>query len=186
MATTTFSQWMRCAIFQTKTDLLVIYQNVNIFTQETLYPSFISKKISTLHRKGFSKHPLFTTFSLFEEWVKFVIFQINADFLMNQSTKYFYTKHLTLLLHAIKKFALSITKSFKNIHFLTDFYNFSQWMSCAIFQINTNLQVICQNINTFTYETLYTSFISKKNWRFPSQMLFETSTFYHIFTISKS
>ena len=60
-----FSQWMRCAIFQINTDLLVIYQNINISTQDNLYPSIIWKKIDALHRKRFSKHPLFTTFSLF-------------------------------------------------------------------------------------------------------------------------
>ena len=62
---TSFSQWKRCAVFQIKIDRLVIYQNLNIFTQETFYPSFISKKNGPLHRKRFPKHLLFTTFSLF-------------------------------------------------------------------------------------------------------------------------
>ena len=35
---------MRCAILQMKANLLVIYKNINIFTQKTLHPSFISKK----------------------------------------------------------------------------------------------------------------------------------------------
>ena len=35
---------MSCTIFQRNTVLLIIYQNINKFTQETLYPSFISKK----------------------------------------------------------------------------------------------------------------------------------------------
>ena len=35
------------------------------FHTRDLYLSFISKKIGTLHRKSFSKHPLFTTFLLF-------------------------------------------------------------------------------------------------------------------------
>ena len=57
---------MSCTIFQRNTDLLVIYQNINNFTQDTLHPSFIlGKKIGVLHCKSFSKHPLFTTFSLF-------------------------------------------------------------------------------------------------------------------------
>ena len=38
-----------------------MYQNI-IFTQETLNPSFISKKIGAPHHKRFSKHPLFTIF----------------------------------------------------------------------------------------------------------------------------
>ena len=60
------SGWARCTIFQINTNLLVIYGKFNIFTKET-YPSFISKKkkISALYRKRFSKHPLFTTFSIF-------------------------------------------------------------------------------------------------------------------------
>ena len=57
-----FSQWMRSVMFQIKTNLLIIQQNIN--SLQTLYPSFILKKIGTLHHKGFSKH-LFTTFSLF-------------------------------------------------------------------------------------------------------------------------
>ena len=60
-----FTQWMRCVKFKISTYLLVIYQQINIFTRDTLYPSFIPKKIGTLHRKLFLKHPLFTTFSLF-------------------------------------------------------------------------------------------------------------------------
>ena len=43
---------MRFAIFQIITDLLVIYQNVSISAQKTLYPSFISKKIVALHSIG--------------------------------------------------------------------------------------------------------------------------------------
>ena len=35
----------------------------------------------------------------------------------------------------------------------------------------------------FTQETLHPSFISKRNLRSPQQKFFETSTFYHIFTI---
>ena len=42
------SQWMRYSIFQKNTNLLVIYQINDIFTQDTLYPSFISKKKLTL------------------------------------------------------------------------------------------------------------------------------------------
>ena len=41
-----------------------------------------------------------------------------------------------------KIFALSIAEAFRNFHFLLHFYQFSQWMRCAIFQINTNLLII--------------------------------------------
>ena len=60
-----FSQWIRCAIFQINTNLLIIQRNINIFTQDTLYLSFISKKIGAFHCKRFPKHIPFTTFSLF-------------------------------------------------------------------------------------------------------------------------
>ena len=60
-----FSKWMRCAIFQINTKLLVTYWNINIFTQEILYPSIIWKKLALSIANAFLKHPLFTTFSLF-------------------------------------------------------------------------------------------------------------------------
>ena len=59
-------------------------------------------------------------------------------------------------------------------------------MSCAVFQINTELQTIEENIKIFTQETLYYSCISKKIWRSPSQTFFETTGFYYIFTIFNS
>ena len=47
-------------------------------------------------------------FHYFWKWVRFLIFQINADFLINHLQNYFYTKHLRLLLHFRKKFVFSI------------------------------------------------------------------------------
>ena len=82
------------------------------------------------------------------------MFQINTDFLINQLTTYFYTRHLTPLIHLKKTVVLSITESVENIHLLTHLYYFSKWVRCSIFQINTDLLVIYQNINTFTQETL--------------------------------
>ena len=41
-----FSQWVRCGIFQIKTDFLISQRNINIFTQEILSPSSISRKLS--------------------------------------------------------------------------------------------------------------------------------------------
>ena len=58
-----------CKIFQRNTDLLTIYQNINDLTQETLYPSFVSKKQKKkwngLHRNFFLKQSFFSIFSLF-------------------------------------------------------------------------------------------------------------------------
>ena len=107
-----FSQQMRCTIVEINTNLLIIQRNINIFTGGTFYPSFIFKKIGALHRKHFSKHPLFTTFSLFLTVNEFAIFQINADFLINQLEKYFYTTHLTLFLHSNKKICTLHRRSF--------------------------------------------------------------------------
>ena len=60
------SKKLRCpyAIFQINNILLVIQQNTNNFRQDTLYPPSFRKKLGVLHRKPFSKHPLFSTFSL--------------------------------------------------------------------------------------------------------------------------
>ena len=74
-----------------------------------------------------------------------------------------------------KGFALSVAEYFRNFQFLPFLY-FTQWMRCAIFQINANLLITERNINIFTQETLYSSFISKKNWRSPSGTFFEIST----------
>ena len=41
-----------------------------------------------------------------------------------------------------KKFALSTADDFINVHFLPHANEFSQWMGCAIFQINIGLLVI--------------------------------------------
>ena len=85
---------MRCPIFQINNNLLITERNINIFTQETLYPSFISKKNSALQRKHFSKHPHFTQFLLFLTVRKVLIFQINTDFLINHLQNLFFFAQL--------------------------------------------------------------------------------------------
>ena len=85
---------MRCPIFQINNNLLITERNINIFTQETLYPSFISKKNSALQRKHFSKHPHFTPFLLFLTVRKVLIFQINTDFLINHLQNLFFFTQL--------------------------------------------------------------------------------------------
>ena len=127
---------MSCTIFQRNTDLLVIYQNINNFTQETLYPSFVSKKIGALHCKSFSKHPLFTLFSLFLT-VSEVCNISNKYWLPNKSaTKIFlrdyFTKHFTLLLHSNKKVVLSIARFQKDRLFTTFLPNVREDEVCNI------------------------------------------------------
>ena len=111
------------------------------FYTRNLYPSFISKKIGAVHCKHFSEHS---------------IFQMNSDFLINH-----FMLHLIRLLHSNKKFVLSIAQVFRNIYFLPHANKSSQWIRCAIFQIETDLLVIYQNINIFTQETSHPSFILK-------------------------
>ena len=148
---------------QINTNLLITEWNINIFTQDTLYPSFISKKIGTLHREHFSKHPHFTLFSLFLT-VSEVCNISNKYWLPNKSaTKTFlrngFAKHLTLLLHSSKKVVLSIAEGFRKIDFLPHFYLVSERMRCAIFQVNTDLVKVYEHINIFTQESLQPSLI---------------------------
>ena len=71
----------------------------------------------------------------------------------------FYPRNLTPLLHFNKKDMLFIAEDFRNIYFLQHFYQFSQWMRCEIFQINTDILTNQQSINIFTQEALQFSFI---------------------------
>ena len=73
------------------------------------------------------------------KYKKIVYYYLSGQLLTQNQ---FYTKHLTLLLHFEKKLVLSIEDIFTNIDFLPNFYLFSQWIRCAIFQINTNLLII--------------------------------------------
>ena len=151
---------MRCAILQINTNLLITEWNINIFTQDTLYPSFISKKIGTLHREHFSKHPHFTLFSLFLT-VSEVCNISNKCWRPNKSaTKIYFlhncfAKHLTLLLHSNKNVVLSIAEGFRKIDFLPHFYLISERMRGAIFQINNDLVKVCEYILIFLHKRLY-------------------------------
>ena len=126
---------MRCAIFQINTKLLITERNIRIFTRQTLYPSFISKKKLTLsignilpsiHSPSPPPPAPPSHFHYFWQWVRFVIIQIRTDFLINQLQKYFYTKQLKLLLYSNKKIVLSIAESFRKIDFLPHFYQISR------------------------------------------------------------
>ena len=95
-----FSQWMRCPMFEKSTDLLVIYQYINIFTPDTLYPSIIWKK-----NLRSPSHKFFESSTFYNTWVRFVIFQM-LDLIINQLIKYFYKIHPTSFLHFKKHCAL--------------------------------------------------------------------------------
>ena len=145
---------MMCAIFQINTNLLLIQQNINTFRQETLYPSFISKKNRRSPSQTFSKQPLFTTFSLFLTVSEVCNISNKCGLLNKSANKIFLDRTPYTPPSFQKKIALSIAKSFRNILFLPHFYQFSQWLRCAIFQINTDLLVIYQHLIIFTQETL--------------------------------
>ena len=105
---------MRCAILQMKANLLVIYKNINIFTQKTLHPSFISKK------------------------KKFAFSIANAK-------KIFSHKTPETAPSFQKNFVLSIAEAFRNFYF----HFLPRRRRSAIFQLNTNLLVIYEDINNF-------------------------------------
>ena len=115
----------------------------------------------------------------------FFISEKNSRFLTNYLQNYFYTKHLRLLLHFQKNFALSVEQVLRNIHFLSHASQFSQRMNCTIFQMNNDLLVIYQNINNFKQEDSYPSFISKKKQCSPSQSVFGTFIFYRFLPFLK-
>ena len=94
------SQWMRCPMFEKSTDLLVIYQYINIFTPDTLYTSIIWKK-----NLRSPSHKFFESSTFYNTWVRFVIFQM-LDLIINQLIKYFYKIHPTSFLHFKKHCAL--------------------------------------------------------------------------------
>ena len=93
-------QWMRCPMFEKSTNLLVIYQYINIFTSDTLYPSIIWKK-----NLRSPSHKFFESSTFYNTWVRFVIFQM-LDLIINQLIKYFYKIHPTSFLHFKKHCAL--------------------------------------------------------------------------------
>ena len=88
---------------------------------------FISNKHEPrIHRKHFSKHLHFTSFSLFLTGNGVCNISNLTNFLINQLEKYCYTRHLTLLLRSNKLFVLSNAEVFRKIDFLPHLYPFSQ------------------------------------------------------------
>ena len=114
--------------------------------------------------------------------MRFVIFQINTDFLINQLKKHFYRRNFTPFFY-FKKIVLRISESFRSICFLPHFYWFSYLVRYAIFKVNTNLLINQQIINNISRGNLFPFFILKKKCCSPSQRSFETSNFHHVFTI---
>ena len=117
--------------------------------------------------------------------MRFVIFKVNEDFLINQLTKYFYTRHLTPLLYS-KKIALpsqNLLETSTLYHIFTSFH--SRWVVCCI----SNKYQPPNNIAKHKY--FYTrDFISlfhfDKILALSIAKVFETSSYYHISLLTVS
>ena len=138
---------MRCALFQINTDLLVIYQNINISTQQTLTLSFISKnKLALLIANFFRNMQLLPVNEICNISNEYCLFDKSAKEIFN-------TRDFAPFLRFKKKCALHFRSFYKHPLF-PHFYQFSRRMRCVIFQISTNILLIYEDINIFTQEIL--------------------------------
>ena len=138
---------MRCALFQINTDLLVIYQNINISTQQTLTLSFISKnKLALLIANFFRNMQLLPVNEICNISNEYCLFDKSAKEIFN-------TRDFAPFHRFKKKCALHFRSFYKHPLF-PHFYQFSRRMRCVIFQISTNILLIYEDINIFTQEIL--------------------------------
>ena len=145
---------MRCALFQINTDLLVIYQNINISTQQTLTLSFISKNKLALLIANFFRNIQFLPHFPLLLTVNEICNISNEYCLFDKSAKeIFNTRDFAPFLRFKKKCALHFRSFYKHPLF-PHFYQFSRRMRCVIFQISTNILLIYEDINIFTQEIL--------------------------------
>ena len=145
---------MRCALFQINTDLLVIYQNINISTQQTLTLSFISKNKLALLIANFFRNIQFLPHFPLLLTVNEICNISNEYCLFDKSAKeIFNTRDFAPFLRFKKKCALHFRSFYKQPLF-PHFYQFSRRMRCVIFQISTNILLIYEDINIFTQEIL--------------------------------
>ena len=89
-------------------------------------------KTGALHCKRVSKHPLFTTLSLRLTVGETCNISNKYDFLMTQLKKYFYLRHLTLLLYLNRNCTLHRTSSWKHSLFTTILLVFTVDKVCNI------------------------------------------------------
>ena len=138
---------MRCALFQINTDLLVIYQNINISTQKTLTLSFISKnKLALLIANFFWNIQFLPVNEICNISNEYCLFDKSAKEIFN-------TRDFAPFLRFKKKCAGHYRSFYKHPLF-PHFYQFSRRMRCVIFQISTNILLIYEDINIFTQEIL--------------------------------
>ena len=93
-----------------------------MYLHKSLYtPLSLGRKLALSIVKVFRNIHFLPHFHYLKKWVRLVTSQINTDYLINQLTKYFYTRHLTPVLYFKKRFALFVAESFRNIYFLLHF-----------------------------------------------------------------
>ena len=123
------------------------------YTRDFIPFLHFERKLALSIAKFFQNIYFSLPFSLFSTMSKVCNISNKTDFLINQLQKYFYTKHLTLLLYFKQKSCALDRRRFRKIDFLPHFCLVSRKMRCVIFQTNTNLVKIYEHINMFTLGT---------------------------------
>ena len=153
-----------------------------MFLNNSLYPSFISKKNWHSPSQRFFET---STFDLF-----FSILTVDQVwYISNKNTppnnlakrQYFCTRDFISLLHFERKLVLFIAKPFRKHPLFTIFSLFLTVGKDYNIQMNTDF-FINQLKNILTQDTFNSSFDSRKKLRSPSQKLLETFSFHYIFT----
>ena len=112
-----------CVLYFKQIQTSLQFSETSILLHKRLYipPSFRKCSPSDESLDVFWNIHFLPLFHYFQKW-GLLILQVNADFLINQLTKYFHTGHLTPLFYFQKEIALSMVDAFKNIHFSLHFY----------------------------------------------------------------
>ena len=167
-------------MFEKSTDLLVIYQNINIFTPDTFIPPSFRKKICALHPTSFSNHPLVTTLSLFLKMSE--VCNISNVGLNNKSANKTFLQNTPHILPSFQKTLRSPSQIF--LETLTFHHIFSSLHSYTVDEVCniSNKNQPPSNLAKLQYLRYFISLIHiKEKWRSLSKMFF-----YHIFTIFNS
>ena len=141
-----FWYYHRCDIFQINTNFQIYQQKIFLrklpYIPPSLRKKFLLSIAEILHRKRFSRHPLFTIFPLFLTVSE--VCSISNKYLISYkwAKKCFYKETLRPSYISKKSLCSTSGEKFLKNHFLPYFYYVSQGMRFAMFQINTNLWVI--------------------------------------------
>ena len=110
------------------------------FTEFLKISTFSSKKWNTIKHqiKHYIQHHIMHHI---RKYIKFKIYTLVPSWKTIDHTIIFTQESLHPSFISKKNFALSMAEAFRKINFLPRAYQFSQWMRCAIFQINTDLLI---------------------------------------------